>query len=167
MGGNHLFRTDETNFKIAEGQLMEDPLGEHYIIELYNCKNAILDNLTKIKATLLEAARQAGATIIDERFHQFSPQGVSGVIVIAESHLSIHTWPELGYAALDLFTCSHDMQIHKAIDLLREVFEPEDLDVRYVARGILDPARRKKQAFPGVRKIKTRKAVTNRWQVAI
>jgi len=137
---------------------MDDPLGEHYLIELYNCKNEVLDNLSRIKETLLEAARMAGATIIDERFHQFSPQGVSGVIVIAESHLSIHTWPELGYAALDLFTCSHDLKINRALDLLKEVFEPEDLDVRYISRGILDPARRKKQSFPGLRKMRSKKS---------
>lgn len=118
---------------------MEDPLGEHYIIELYDCKKTILDDLKSIQEALLEAARIAGATIIDQRFHKFSPQGVSGVIVIAESHLSIHTWPELGYAALDLFTCSHDMDIQKAMLLLRQVFEPGDTDVRYIPRGILDP----------------------------
>ena len=121
----------------------EDPLGEHYIIELYDCGKNILNDLNSIKVTLLEAARMAGATIIDQRFHKFSPQGVSGVIVIAESHLSIHTWPELGYAALDLFTCSHDMNISKATELLQQVFEPGDMDVRYIPRGILNPGRRR------------------------
>ncbi|MDH5656312.1 MAG: adenosylmethionine decarboxylase [Spirochaetia bacterium] len=121
----------------------EDPLGEHYIIELYDCGKNILNDLNTIKLTLLEAARMAGATIIDQRFHKFSPQGVSGVIVIAESHLSIHTWPELGYAALDLFTCSHDMNLSKAMDLLNQVFQPGDTDVRYIPRGIMNPRRRR------------------------
>jgi len=120
----------------------EDPLGEHYIIELYDCRQSILDSLEEIKQTLLDAARMAGATIIDQRFHKFSPQGVSGVVVIAESHLSIHTWPEKGYAALDLFTCSHDMNIGRAMELLRQVFEPGQTDVHYVPRGIFNPARR-------------------------
>ncbi len=127
---------------------MEDPLGEHYIIELYECDHHILDDLQEVTTTMLEAARLAGATIIDERFHKFSPQGVSGVVVIAESHLSIHTWPELGYAALDLFTCSHDMDIDRAMELLKRVFKPGDTDVRYLPRGILNPALRAGNSHP-------------------
>ncbi len=123
--------------------MMSDPLGEHYLIELYECQNDTLDDVQLVSDTLLEAARLAGATIIDERFHKFSPQGVSGVIVIAESHLSIHTWPELGYAALDLFTCSHDLDMQQAMDLLKQVFRPGDLQVRYVPRGIVNPEFRK------------------------
>lgn len=114
---------------------MEDPLGEHHIIELYNCNTHDLDNLEKIEHALLEAANIAGATIIDSRFHKFSPQGVSGVVVIAESHLSIHTWPEVGYAALDLFTCNRDMEIKKALEMLRSVFRPEKMDVCTILRG--------------------------------
>lgn len=117
---------------------MEDPLGEHYIIELYDCKSEILNDLDEIQSALTEAASIAGATIIDQRFHRFAPQGVSGVVVIAESHLSIHTWPELGYAALDLFTCSHDMEIRKALAMLKRVFRPLDLDVKYIPRGIIN-----------------------------
>ena len=123
---------------------MNRPLGDHYLIELYDCHAHILNDEDRIRATLLEAARHAGATIIDQKFHKFAPQGVSGVIVIAESHLSIHTWPELGYAALDLFTCSHSMTMEPAFELLREVFQPGDMEVRRVARGIIDPAQRSK-----------------------
>lgn len=119
---------------------MEDPLGEHYLIELYDCENGLLDSLDTVSEAMMEAARLAGATIIDERFHKFSPQGVSGVIVIAESHLSIHTWPELGYAALDLFTCSHDLNINTAMELLKRTFKPGEVEVRYLPRGILNPA---------------------------
>lgn len=122
---------------------MEDPLGEHYIIELYDCDKAVLNDLDAIQGTLLKAADLAGATIIDSRFHRFAPQGVSGVIVIAESHLSIHTWPELGYAALDLYTCNHDMDIDQSMRLIQDAFRPEDLVVEYKPRGILDPAQRR------------------------
>jgi S-adenosylmethionine decarboxylase len=122
---------------------MEDPLGEHYIIELYECDKSVLNNLDVIQGALLKAADLAGATIIDSRFHRFAPQGVSGVIVIAESHLSIHTWPELGYAALDLYTCNHDMDINQSMRLIQDVFSPGDLVVEYKPRGILDPARRR------------------------
>lgn len=118
-------------------ELLEDPLGEHYIIELYECEHSVLDDLNTVRDTLMEAARIAGATIIGEKFHRFSPQGVSGVVVIAESHLSIHTWPELGYAALDLFTCSHDMDIQAALGLLKSSFGPQDMDVHFMKRGVL------------------------------
>ena len=121
---------------------MNKPLGDHYLIELYDCHAHILDDEDRIQATLLEAATKAGATIIDQKFHKFAPQGVSGVVVIAESHISIHTWPELGYAALDFFTCGHTMTMDRAFELLREVFQPGDMEVRRVARGIIDPAQR-------------------------
>ncbi len=122
---------------------MEDPLGIHYIIELYGCKPAILDDLQKIEDTLNYSADLAGATIISSKFHKFSPQGVSGVIVIAESHLSIHTWPELGYAALDLYTCNINMDIDKALDYIHVVFKPEEMIVKYLERGVMDPVKRR------------------------
>ncbi|EHQ05258.1 MAG: adenosylmethionine decarboxylase [Leptonema illini] len=122
---------------------MEDPLGEHYIIELYDCNKSVLNDLDVIQGTLLSAAERAGATIIDSRFHRFAPQGVSGVIVIAESHLSIHTWPELGYAALDFYTCNHDMDIESSMRMLTEAFQASDFVVEYMPRGILNPARRR------------------------
>lgn len=118
---------------------MEDPLGEHYIIELWGCKAPVLDDLEGIRNTLLDAADRAGATIVENAFHKFAPQGVSGVVVIAESHLSIHTWPELGYAALDLFTCNLEMDLEPSFVLLREVFQPEDMHVKRIARGLRKP----------------------------
>ncbi|GIX40631.1 MAG: S-adenosylmethionine decarboxylase proenzyme [Leptospiraceae bacterium] len=122
---------------------MEDPLGIHYIIELYGCKPAILDDIEKIENTLNYSADLAGATIISSKFHKFSPQGVSGVIVIAESHLSIHTWPELGYAALDLYTCNINMEIDKALDYIKNIFQPEEMIIKYLERGVLNPAKRR------------------------
>lgn len=122
---------------------MEDPLGEHYIIELYECNKDILNNLDAIQGTLLSAAEISGATIIDSRFHRFAPQGVSGVILIAESHISIHTWPELGYAALDLYTCNPGMDIDGAMRMLTETFESSDFVVEYMPRGVLNPIKRR------------------------
>ncbi len=121
-------------------------LGEHYIIELYGCRSDTLDHFDNIQSALVQAARIAGATIIDSKFHRFSPQGVSGVVIIAESHLSIHTWPEHGYAALDFFTCNIGMNIQAALDLLRDVFHPEEVEARVVHRGVVNPALRKKEA---------------------
>ncbi len=122
---------------------MEDPLGIHYIIELYECNSKILDDLIKIESALNYSADIAGATIISSKFHKFSPQGVSGVVVIAESHLSIHTWPELGYAALDLYTCNLNMDIDKALEYIRNTFSPKEMIVKYLERGILNTEKRK------------------------
>lgn len=122
---------------------MQGPLGEHFILELYDCTRDTLDNLLKIQSTLLKAARIAGATIINHHFHKFSPQGVSGVIVIAESHLSIHTWPEHGYAAIDLFTCNMDMQLEGAFQLIKQEFKPLEMNIQRIERGILNPELRR------------------------
>lgn len=80
-------------------------LGQQLLADLYECDVAALNDEALIREAMLEAARRCGATIVAERFHRFSPHGISGVVVIAESHLAIHTWPEHGYAAVDLFTC--------------------------------------------------------------
>ncbi|MCD6443029.1 MAG: adenosylmethionine decarboxylase, partial [Thermotogae bacterium] len=84
-------------------------LGRHLLAEFYDCDPNILRDLETIREYLKEAAEVANATIVNWTFHQFSPQGVSGVVVIAESHLAIHTWPEYRYAAVDLFTCGEDV----------------------------------------------------------
>ena len=115
---------------------LEDPLGAHYIIELWDCNQQFLNDLAKIREGLRTAADLAGATIVNDCFHQFAPQGVSGVVVIAESHLSIHTWPELGYAALDLFTCKLDMDLEACFEHIRSTFGPGQMDVRQLERGV-------------------------------
>lgn len=81
-------------------------LGHHTLFDLHDCDVSRLGDCKTVRAALLEAVRQSGGTIVAEVFHQFSPHGVSGVVVIAESHLTIHTWPERAFAAVDLFTCS-------------------------------------------------------------
>ena len=77
-------------------------LGRHLLLELYNCDTSLLNDTKRIEAALVEAARLVGATIIDTSFHHFSPYGVSGVVIIAESHITVHTWPEYNYAAVDV-----------------------------------------------------------------
>ena len=88
---------------------------------------------------MLRAARETGATVIDTIFHQFSPQGVTGVVAIAESHLCIHTWPELGYAAVDIFTCGESFDPDEAASLIVEAVECKDPEVTEVERGLLAP----------------------------
>lgn len=80
-------------------------LGQQIVAEFYECDAAVLNDPKRIEEIMCEAALAAGATIVSKVFHTFSPHGVSGAVIIAESHLAIHTWPEYGYAAVDLFTC--------------------------------------------------------------
>ena len=80
-------------------------LGRHLLVELHGCHPETLKKVDAVRDILTSAAKAAKATIVDVAFHEFSPYGVSGVVVIAESHISIHTWPEHGYAAVDVFTC--------------------------------------------------------------
>ena len=80
-------------------------LGRHLVVEMYDCDIKVLDSINLIRQALLEAARAANSTVLGDYFHKFYPQGVTGVVVVAESHLSIHTWPEYGFAAVDIFTC--------------------------------------------------------------
>ena len=80
-------------------------LGRHILVEFSNCKADVLSDVSAIEEAMVKAAQVAGATVINSTFHHFSPYGVSGVVVIQESHLAIHTWPEFKYAAVDLFTC--------------------------------------------------------------
>ena len=96
------------------------PLGVQWTADLYGCDAALLDDQERIGAFLLEAAEVAGATVLSSHLHRFAPQGVSGVVVIAESHIAIHTWPEHGYAALDLFSCGDHLRAEQGIRRLAE-----------------------------------------------
>ena len=79
-------------------------LGRHLLLELFDCDAEAINSLDTVKASMVEAAKRAQATIVDVVFHEFNPFGISGVVVIAESHLAIHTWPEYRYAAVDVFS---------------------------------------------------------------
>ena len=100
-------------------------LGLHLLLELRDCNSGLLDDLNHIRSAMLRAAQDAGAHVIGESFHQFSPQGVTGILAIAESHISIHTWPEYGYAAADIFTCGSGFQARKSADILVEELESQ------------------------------------------
>jgi len=105
------------------------------ILDLHHCQTQHFDDLAWVRATVLDAARRAHATIITDRFHRFSPQGISGVVVIAESHLAIHTWPERKFVAIDVFTCSTKMNLRSAVDHLVEAFRPLRHELALVERG--------------------------------
>jgi len=112
-------------------------LGKHLLLELKDCDKGVLDELSFLKGILLAAAGEAGATVLGESFHQFKPQGVSGVVMIAESHLLIHTWPEHGYAAVDIFTCGNSVQPEKAAELIIRKLKAKNYSILEMQRGIL------------------------------
>jgi S-adenosylmethionine decarboxylase len=114
-----------------------DALGRHMLLELRECNQAVLDDLKYLENALVSAAKEAGATVIDQSFHQFAPQGVSGVVLIAESHLSLHTWPEHAYAAVDIFTCGTTVKIEVAADVLITKLGSRDPSVLEVKRGMM------------------------------
>ncbi|KPU62475.1 S-adenosylmethionine decarboxylase proenzyme [Thermococcus sp. EP1] len=102
--------------------VVNDPIGMHVVLDLYECDPQILDDMEKVEEVLTKAAEVANATIIDKRFHKFSPQGVSGVVVVSESHIAIHTWPEHGYAAVDVYTCGdHTMPLKASEYIIKEL----------------------------------------------
>lgn len=116
--GNTTFDRLHKNVNTANKQYL--PLGHHILADFYNCDPKRLDDVEQIRTFMHEAAIHAGATIVQENFHKYAPVGVSGVVIIQESHLTIHTWPECGYAAVDLFTCGTNVRPWTAFDYLQE-----------------------------------------------
>ena len=114
-------------------------LGTHILLELKDCDREILNDLSLVKDALISAANEVGAKILGESFHKFHPQGVTGVLPIAESHLCVHTWPEYGYAAVDVFTCSKSIDADRVVDHLIARFKSRDPSITKVNRGILGP----------------------------
>jgi len=112
-------------------------LGRHVLAEIYGCNFDVLNDINKVEEIMVNAALEAGAEVREVVFHKFSPQGVSGVVVISESHLAIHTWPELGYAAVDVFTCGDKVNPWDACNFLAENFGAESVDAKETQRGIL------------------------------
>ena len=112
------------------------PLGRHLLIDLYGCDADLLDDRAYIEARLRAAATAAGARILGATFHRFTPHGVTGVLVVQESHLAIHTWPERGYAAIDLFTCGSEIDPWLAFQSLKEGFGASRDNAVEVNRGL-------------------------------
>ena len=109
--------------------------GRHLLVELWGASR--LDELAAVEQALTEAVAACGATLLKMALHRSSPNnGVSGVAVIAESHISIHTWPEYGYAAVDIFVCG-SLDPYPAVPVLRRAFQPGKVQLMEVKRGIL------------------------------
>ena len=111
-------------------------LGRHLLLELFDCDAEALNSLEIVKSSMVEAAKRAQATIVDVVFHEFNPFGISGVVVIAESHLAIHTWPEYRFAAVDIFSCGDVLQPQTAANYLVEQFGASRASVVELQRGI-------------------------------
>ena len=115
-----------------------DTFGQHLLVEYHGCRVGALDDVSCIEAWMRQAAEAAGATVVTSTFHRFSPQGVSGVVVVEESHLSIHTWPEVGYAAVDFYTCG-DCNPELAHAVLKQALGAARAEVMVVHRGAYPP----------------------------
>lgn len=112
-------------------------LGKQIILELYECDAQLLSNPELVEKEMRRAAEAMGATIVTSAFHHFSPLGVSGVVVIQESHLTVHTWPEHAYAAVDIFTCG-DIDMSKGTAYLQQAFSARRKEEQTLARGNLN-----------------------------
>lgn len=121
-----------------------EALGRHMLVEFTGCDERRLADLELITEAMLRAARESGATILTHRFHRFAGpeggQGVSGAVIISESHLAIHTWPEHAYAAVDLFTCGETVDPLRAHAVLREALGAQADCTQVLARGPSSPA---------------------------
>ena len=124
-----------------------EALGRQILVELYDCDGARLNDLESVEQVLLEATRKSGATVVDHNIHKFSPYGISGVVVIAESHVTIHTWPEYDYAAVDIFTCGETIDPWLIQDMLKEAFNASNVSSMEIKRGLFKVRRAGKLLF--------------------
>ena len=115
-----------------------ESLGVHILAEFYECDVKAINDVKIVEEALLQAAKVAKATVIGSSFHIFKPHGVSGVVVISESHLAIHSWPQYAYAAVDIFTCGEDVNPMDAFEYLKKRFKTKNATSQIVQRGQLN-----------------------------
>jgi len=115
-----------------------ESLGKHILLELFDCDGEILNSERKVSYILRRSAEIAKAHIVGDFFHKFNPHGISGILVISESHFSIHTWPEYNYAAVDLFSCGDSLNMKGAIDFIKESFKSKKSTSLELKRGVLN-----------------------------
>ncbi|MCD6133300.1 MAG: adenosylmethionine decarboxylase [Deltaproteobacteria bacterium] len=113
-------------------------LGRHILVEYFNCDRELLNDPVRLESCLKEAAVKTGAHILSSTFRTFEPHGVSGVVIVAESHLAIHTWPEYGILLGDFFTCGEQANPWKAHEYLKNILKPTRSMEREILRGIMD-----------------------------
>ena len=109
-------------------------LGEHFIFDLSNCNHETLMDSELSYSLFAQAVRESGLTVVDEGFYKFSPHGFTCFLLLAESHASLHAWPEYGYCAIDLFTCAIGMDMMPLLQRLKEAFGADDFALRKLDR---------------------------------
>lgn len=124
-----------------------EALGRQILVEFYDCVQSKLNNVSFVETSMIEAAEASKATIISHNFHKFSPYGVSGVVIIAESHIAIHTWPEYLYGAVDIFTCGETIDPWVIQEKLKESFESKNVSSMEMKRGLFKVPRGQKLLF--------------------
>lgn len=111
------------------------PVGTHCILEIYGCPFTLLNSEEHIRETLTQASKQGMSTLLNLTSHKFDPQGVTALALLAESHISIHTWPETGYAALDVFTCGDHARPEQACEFLVQTMQASRYSLKVLPRG--------------------------------
>ncbi|WP_196891223.1 adenosylmethionine decarboxylase [Aureivirga marina] len=117
---------------------MHKNLGFETAIEFYGCDSELIDSKVYITDVLLETAKILDLTVVNTTIHKFAPIGVSGVIVIAESHIAVHTWPEYGYVAIDFFTCNQKYDFEEGITFLKEALKARNFEKKEITRGNME-----------------------------
>lgn len=111
-------------------------LGRHYLIDFSNCEASVLTSVKEIECIMKTASDVGRLNVVQHCFHQFKPYGVSGVMVLAESHFTIHTWSEHSFASVDLYLCDGTIEVQSIIDCLSKLFETDQYEIRRIDRGI-------------------------------
>ena len=125
----------QKNFLIKRGDVMMNSIGKHLTVDMYGCSFESLDNMDYVKEAMLTAVSEANMTLLNFSYHKFEPQGLTALALLSESHMSIHTYPELGYAAVDVFTCGDHSRPDKAVSILKEYLQPERVKTYHIKRG--------------------------------
>ncbi len=115
---------------------IHETIGHHYIVEASGCDPKVIGSIEKVQQILVKAAEVSGAQVWSISFSRFPPNGVSGVVVISESHISTHTWPEYGYVAIDIYTCGKQVDPEKAVVFAVEAFGSSTSHITEITRGI-------------------------------
>jgi len=118
-----------------------ETFGRHVIAELWDCDFDILNNIDEIERIFVDAALHSGAEVREVAFHKFAPQGVSGVVIISESHLTIHSFPEHGYASVDVYTCGDRIDPNVAVEYIAEKLGSRSTELKQLPRGIRQSVR--------------------------
>ncbi|MEZ4221009.1 MAG: adenosylmethionine decarboxylase [Polyangiaceae bacterium] len=140
-------------------------LGRHLIAEFYDCDGNVIDDVDAVREILLATAEAVRATVVGEAFHRFAPQGVSGSLVIAESHMSLHTWPEQAYVAVDIFTCG-ELDPNDGVETLAARLGAGSYRVQEILRGLPEEIDAARRLIPTDVRIVTRTRMAERRQRA-